>query len=91
MRTAGILLLQLPLESLEGSGHFILFLNHQIVLHPERWSWHLKGAWQGLGGGLPSPLPCSTSMEGGSLSPEGPLHGLDFTLTLGQALCEEGF
>ena len=36
--------LQFPLDSLEGSSHFILFLNHQIVLHPEQWSWDLKVA-----------------------------------------------
>lgn len=36
MRKAQILLLQVLLDSREGSGHFISFLNHQIVLHPEQ-------------------------------------------------------
>lgn len=90
MRMAQIPLPQLLLESLEGPGHFILFLSHQIVLHPERWSLDLKGAWQGLGGGLPSPLPGSTSMAD-SLSAECSLQGLDITLTLGLTLCKESF
>ena len=44
MRKVQILLLQLPLDSLEGSGHFISFLNHQIVLHPEQMVLGLKGS-----------------------------------------------
>lgn len=31
--------LQLPRDSLEGPGHFLLFLSHQVVLHPEPQSW----------------------------------------------------
>lgn len=42
MRRIQILLLQLPLDSLEGPGHFVSFLNQQIALHPEQMVLGLK-------------------------------------------------